>query len=102
MNPNAITFPDDNGSQVVADLIRRLSKVEIERLTIDVIITHRRLVEEAERLHQSLPDEVRSEPMHGNGRYYAYVKASLDMHTQMGVVDMLITILGFIPEVTVN
>ena len=79
MNPK-LTPPLENiESQIMADLLRPLSPAEIERLTVDAIVTHRRLIDEADRLYQAVPDAVASKNVNGNEQYVAYVKASLDM-----------------------
>ena len=102
MNPK-LTPPLENiESQIMADLLRPLSPAEIERLTVDAIVTHRRLIDEADRLYQAVPDAVASKNVNGNEQYVAYVKASLDMHAQMEILDTLIKALGFIPSVTLN
>lgn len=96
------TPSDEIASKLMTDLLRPLSRLEIEQLTRDAIITHRRLVDAAEWLYQSMSDEQRSDPPDGDEQYFAYVKASLNMHAHMGVVDTLVNALGFIPEITVN
>jgi hypothetical protein len=102
MNPKLTASIENIESQIMADLLRPLSPAEIERLTVDAIVTHRRLIDEADRLYQAVPDPVASASISGNEQYVAYVKASLDMHAQMEVLDTLIKALGFLPSVTMN
>lgn len=83
-------------------LTHGLSKAEIESLTIDAIRTHRRLVEEADLLFQALPEDYQTGKASGGDQYLTYIKSCIDMHAQMYVVNTLITVLGFIPKVTVN
>ena len=102
MNKKTTTPSDEIASQLIADLLRPLSQAEIEHLAREAIITHRRLVDAAEQLCQSMSEEQRSNHPHGDERYFSYVRASLEMHAQMDVVDTLINTLGFVPEVTLN
>lgn len=102
MKRKTTTPSDEIASQLIADLLRPLSQAEIEHLARDAIITHRRLVDAAERLYQSMSEEQRSNPPHGDETYFSYVRASLEMHAHINVVDSLVNALGFIPEITVN
>ena len=102
MNPKLTPSLESIESQIMADLLRPLSPAEIERLTVDAIVTHRRLIDEADRLYKAMPDAIASTNVDGNEQYVAYVKASLDMHAQMEILDNLIKALGFIPSVTLN
>ncbi len=102
MNPKLTPSLEDIESQIMADLLRPLSAADIERLTVDAIVTHRRLIDEADRLYQAVPAAAASKNVNGNEQYVAYVKASLDMHAQMEILDTLIKALGFIPSVTFN
>ncbi|MGV2192133.1 transcriptional repressor TraM [Agrobacterium vitis] len=66
------------------------------------IRTHRRLVEKADELFQALPERYRSGELTGGPQHLRYIAASVEMHAQMSAVSTLISILGYIPKVTVN
>ena len=66
MNPKLTPSLENIVSQIMADLLRRLSAAEIERLTVDAIVTHRRLIDEADRLYQPVPDAVASRNVNVN------------------------------------
>lgn len=86
----------------VFGLTQGLPKADLESLTVDAIRTHRRLVDEADQLFQALPDDYKSGKATGGTRHLTYIKACMEMHAQMYVVNTLVTILGHIPKVSVN
>ena len=49
MNPKLTPSLENIESEIMADLLRPLSAAEIERLTVDAIVTHRRLIDDADR-----------------------------------------------------
>ncbi|MGE8106836.1 transcriptional repressor TraM [Allorhizobium sp. NPDC080224] len=83
-------------------LTQGLSKPDLESLTVDAIRIHRRLVGEADQLFQNLPDDYKSGKATGGTQHLSYIQACMEMHAQMYVVNTLVTILGYIPKVSVN
>ncbi|UXN57815.1 transcriptional repressor TraM [Phyllobacterium zundukense] len=88
--------------RAVFGLTEGLSKADLESLTVEAIRTRRCLVEEADQLYQALPDDYRSGKTTGGAQHLEYIRARMDMHAQMYVVNTLITVLGHIPKVPVN
>ncbi|NSL21625.1 transcriptional repressor TraM [Agrobacterium tumefaciens] len=86
----------------VVGLTRGLPPADLENLTVDAIRTHRRLVEKADELFQALPESYRSGELTGGPQHLCYIEACIEMHAQMSAVSTLISILGYIPKVTVN
>ncbi|MCW8060679.1 transcriptional repressor TraM [Agrobacterium tumefaciens] len=83
-------------------LTRGLPPAELETITIDAIRTHRQLVEKADELFQALPEAYKTGKEAGGPQHVRYIEASIEMHAQMSAVSSLISILGYIPNVTVN
>ncbi|BCH56751.1 transcriptional repressor TraM [Agrobacterium vitis] len=87
-------------------LTRGLSNADLEALTVKAICTHRRLVEDADRLYHDLPEEYKIGKIAGGAQHLSYIEASIEasieMHAQMSVVNTLISILGYIPKVNAN
>ncbi|NSY99635.1 transcriptional regulator [Agrobacterium tumefaciens] len=86
----------------VYGLTQGLPKADLESLTVDAIRTHRRLVDAADQLFQALPDAYKSSKATGGPQHLGYIQACMEMHAQMYVVNTLVTILGYIPKVSVN
>ncbi|WP_064697397.1 transcriptional repressor TraM [Rhizobium aegyptiacum] len=86
----------------VYGLTQGLPMADLESLTVDAIHTHRRLVEKADQLFQSLPDDYKAGKAAGGAQHLSYIQACTEMHAQMYVVNTLVTILGHIPKVSVN
>ncbi|OOO33527.1 UNVERIFIED_ORG: transcriptional regulator [Rhizobium sophorae] len=86
----------------VFGLTQGLPKADLESLTVEAIRTHRRLVDEANGLFQELPEEHKSGKATGGTQHLSYIQACMEMHAQMYVVNTLITILGYIPKVSVS
>ncbi|MBB6182291.1 transcriptional repressor TraM [Pseudorhizobium flavum] len=102
MTPDALPSEDKLEMRPVYGLTQRLSKADVESLTVDAIRTHRRLVDEADRLFQALPENYKSGKATGGSQHLSYIQACMEMHAQMYVVNTLVTILGYIPKVSVN
>lgn len=86
----------------VSGLTRGLSTADLETLTVNAIRLHRQLVEKADRLFQSLPEDYQTAKAAGGEQHLNYIEAMIEMHTQMGAVNSLVAILGHIPSVSVN
>jgi hypothetical protein len=86
----------------VVGLTRGLPPADLESLTVDAIRTHRRLVEKADELFQALPEGYKSGELTGGPQHLCFIEASIEMHAQMSAVSTLISVLGYIPKVTVN
>ncbi|WP_080815079.1 transcriptional repressor TraM [Agrobacterium fabrum] len=86
----------------VIGLTRGLSKTELEVLTVDAVRLHRQLVERADQLFQALPDDFKTGKVAGGVQHLGYIEAMIEMHAQMGSLNMLIGVLGYIPKVSVN
>lgn len=102
MNSDAPTSEDKLEMRPVFGLTHGLSKADMESLTVDAIRTHRRLVDEADQLFQALPEAYKSGKAAGGAHHLSYIQACMEMHAQMYVVNTLVTILGYIPKVSVN
>lgn len=102
MGPNPSISDDEMEIRALFGLTQGLSKPDLESLTVDAIRTHRRLVDDADRLFQILPEAYKSRKITGGTQYLTYVRACMEMHAQMYVVNTLVTILGYIPKVSVN
>jgi len=86
----------------VIGLTRGLSSTDIETLTVNAIRLHRQLVEKADQLFQVLPDNVKTGTAVGGQQHLEYIEAMIEMHAQMGAVNTLVALLGFIPKLSVN
>lgn len=83
-------------------LTRGLSTADLEALTVQAIRAHRQLVAKADELFQALPDDYKTGKLTGGAQHLRSIEASIEMHAQMSVVNTLVTILGYIPKVSVN
>ncbi|XUY30110.1 transcriptional repressor TraM (plasmid) [Agrobacterium sp. rho-8.1] len=86
----------------VVGLTRGLSVTDLEILTVDAIRTHRILVDKADKLFQALPDDYKTGKTVGGSQHLCSIEASIAMHAQQSVVNTLIIILGYIPDVSLN
>lgn len=102
METNEATLEEKLEIRAVFGLTQGLSQAALESLTTEAIRTHRRLVEEADQLFHALPDDYKTGKASCGEQYLTYVQSCIDMHAQMYVANTLITILGYIPKVTVN
>lgn len=102
MTSDAPKSEDKLEMRPVFGLTQGLPKADLESLTVDAIRTHRRLVDEADRLFQALPENYKSGKATGGTQHLSYIQACMEMHAQMYVVNTLVTILGYIPKVSVN
>lgn len=102
MESEDVTLSEGVELRPVVGLTLGLPPADLESLTVDAIRTHRRLVEKADELFQALPESYRSGELIGGPQHLRYIEASIEMHAQMSAVTTLISILGYIPKVTVN
>ena len=102
MTSDTPTSEDKLEMRSVYGLTQGLPKADLESLTIDAIRTHRRLVDQADRLFQALPETYKSSKEAGGAQHLTYIQACMEMHAQMYVVNTLVTILGYIPKLYVN
>lgn len=102
MTSDAPTSEDKLEMRSVYGLTQGLPKADLESLTVDAIRTHRLLVDEADQLFQALPEDYKSGKAAGGSQHLTYIQACMEMHAQMYVVNTLVTILGYIPKVSVN
>lgn len=79
-----------------------LPPADLEALTIDAIRAHRQLVEKTDQLFQALPETYKTGKEAGGPQHLRYIEASIEMHAQMSAVSTLLSILGYVPKVTVN
>lgn len=84
------------------ELTRGLPEADLETLTVEAIRTNRLLTDKAEQLFQALPDEYKTGAATGGVQHLEYIRACLDMHAQMDVLDRLINVLGHVPKVPVH
>ena len=102
MTSDVPTSEDKLEMRPVYGLTQGLPKADLESLTVDAIRTHRRLVDEADQLFQALPDTYKSGKAAVGAQHLIYIQACMEMHAQMYVVNTMVTILGYIPKVSVN
>jgi len=102
MTPDALPSEDKLEMRPVYGLTQGLPKADLESLTVDAVRTHWRLVDEADQLFQALPEDYKSGKAAGGAQHLTYIQACMEMHAQMYVVNTLVTILGYIPKVTMN
>jgi hypothetical protein len=86
----------------VIGLTRGLPSSDIETLAANAIRLHRQLVEKADQLLQALPDDYKTGNAAGGARHLEFIEAMIEMHAQMGAVNTLVGLLGYIPKVSVN
>lgn len=86
----------------VIGLTRGLPSSDIEMLAVNAIRLHRQLVEKADQLFQALPDEYKTGTTVGGAQHLEYIETMIEMHAQMGAVNTLVGLLGYIPKVSVN
>ncbi|WP_028055458.1 transcriptional repressor TraM [Sinorhizobium medicae] len=86
----------------VFGLTQGLPTADLETLTVDAIRQHRLLVDKADELYQALPEDYREGRATGGAQHLKFIEASIEMHAQMSALNTLLTILGYIPKVTVN
>ncbi len=84
----------------VIGLTRGLTKPEVETLTVNAVRLHRQLVEKADQLFQALPDDFQKGKSTGGAQHLEYIEAMIEMHAQMGSLNTLIGVLGYIPKVS--
>jgi hypothetical protein len=86
----------------VIGLTKGLTQSDLEILTVDAILEHRRLSLEADMLYDALPEEFRLGQAFGGVEHRAYVKAMIAMHAQMAALSSLLDVLGYTPTVPEN
>jgi TraR antiactivator len=86
----------------VIGLTRGLPTSDLETLTVNAIRLHRKFVEKADRFFQELPEDYKTGKSVGGEQHLAYIEAMIDMHAQMSAVSTLVSLLGYIPKVSVN
>lgn len=93
-----------DGSQTVEmrpliGLTSGLPDADLEHLTVDAILKHRRLAADADDLFQQLPENIKHGRSAGGPLHREYLKAMMAMHAQMSVVSSLLVILGRVPAI---
>jgi hypothetical protein len=83
----------------VVGLAENLPKIDLERITIEAIRTHRRLRDEAEALERSYSEPKSKTADTVGASRLAWVNAMIHMHTQQTLLSTLLDVLGYIPEV---
>lgn len=86
----------------VIGLTRGLPTGEVELLAVNAIRLHRQLLEKADQLFQALPQDYKTGTAAGGAQHLEYIEAMIEMHAQMGALNMLVGLLGYIPKVSVN
>ncbi|NTA40229.1 transcriptional repressor TraM [Agrobacterium salinitolerans] len=86
----------------VIGLTRGLPRADMETLTVDAIRLHRQLLEKADQLFQALPQAYKTGKAVGGVQHLEYIQAMIEMHAQMGALNTLVGLLGYIPKVSVN
>ncbi len=80
-------------------LISELPVSDIEKLTVRAIRTYRRLIENAEKQFQELPDDYKCGTIQGGAQHLSYIETEIQMFTQSAAVSTLIDVLGYVPDV---
>lgn len=86
----------------VIGLTRGLPSRELELLAVNAIRLHRQLLGKADQLFQALPQDYKTGKAAGGAQHLEYIEAMIEMHAQMGALNMLVGLLGHIPKVSVN
>lgn len=82
-------------SPAIEELVALLDTSELESLTINSIMEHRRLLDVAERAYATM----RSDQGHQSAAHReAYVRAMLNNKAQLAVVNLLVDRLGYVPH----
>lgn len=102
MDVDDMAAPGGGEVRPVIGLTRGLPIDDVELLTVKAIRLHRHLLEKADRLFQALPQEYKSETVAGGAQHLEYIEAMIEMHCQMGALNTLVGLLGYIPKVSVN
>lgn len=84
----------------INELTKDLPKLVIEKIAIDAIYEHRRLLKTAEELH----DDMREAPEEGaaddvSAATIHYTKAMIALHAHMFALSALLHVLGYTPNV---
>jgi TraR antiactivator len=102
MDPKDVRPMEKLELRPVFGLTQGLPAADLETLTVDAIRKHRQLVERADALYQALPEEYQTGSVTGGIQHLEFIEASIEMHAQMGALNTLLAILGYIPKVSVN
>ncbi|MCV9999500.1 transcriptional repressor TraM [Pararhizobium sp. YC-54] len=102
MDPKDLPSMEKLELRPVFGLTHGLPAADLETLTVDAILKHRHLVERADALYQSLPEDYQTGRATGGAQHLEFIEASIDMHAQMSALNTLLAILGYIPKVSVN
>ncbi len=86
----------------VIGLTRGLPVADVELLAVNAIRLHRQLLEKADQLFQALPQEYKTGMAAGGSQHLEYIEAMIEMHSQMGALNTLVGLLGYIPKVSVD
>jgi hypothetical protein len=86
----------------VIGLTRGLPGADIELLAVNAIRLHRQLLEKADQLFQALPQDYKCGTAVGGTQHLEYIEAMIEMHAQMGALNTLVGLLGYIPKVSLN
>jgi hypothetical protein len=102
MDLNVPSVSDTCELRPVIGLTVGLATADVEALTVNAIRLHRQLVEKADQLFQSLPEEFRTGKSTGGIQHLEYIEAMIEMHAQISAVNTLIGVLGYIPKMAAN
>lgn len=99
MDDDHLPFDGEVELRPVIGLTRVLGREDLESLTVDALVEHRKLAAKAEALFGDLPEEQRNGSSPGGPAYLGYVKAMIAMHAQMTALSSLLGVLGYVPAV---
>ncbi|MBB3237071.1 transcriptional repressor TraM [Phyllobacterium endophyticum] len=88
----------------IVGLAENLPKGDLERITIDAILRHRQLRDEAEERCEQCQTATFVDPRGktvGPARI-AYIVAMIDVHAQQTVLSTLLDVLGYVPLTSVD
>ena len=83
----------------LADLVDSLDHDQLERLAVEFILEHRRLLAAAEPVYDAWQAAEKSGPAGTSEGKEAYVRAMLKVRAQMLVLNAIVDKLGYIPDV---
>jgi len=102
MTSNDFSASASSELRPVIGLTRGLPGPDMEVLAVNAIRQHRQHLEKADLLFQALPQDCKTGTAVGGAQHLEYIEAMIEMHSQMGALNMLIKLLGYIPNVSVN
>jgi len=88
----------------VIGLVQDLSPQELEGVTIDAVVRHRSLRDQAELSQSTLERAIARQACHEEVEFArrAHIAAMIAMHAHQLALSTLLDVLGFIPDIPTN